>query len=199
MNAIKVIEKPKSVSYNIIHDVLYKAHEANRVENKFTIKTAQMSGEELEEHVGPEGKCYIALDGEKVVGTLSNRVTKVKHWCAEGEVIELAMIGVLPEYRGMHIFPMLYDEAFKDVQNRKIKYIEIRTADKNLTMQRLGEHNGFKCIDFNTVGKDHYTVVMLKWLDKCPYPDVFIKLRYLIKKFYVKIRYKPGRVKRFGI
>ncbi len=199
MNAIRVIEKPESVSYNIIHDILYKAHEINRVEKKFTIKTAQMTGEELEEYVGPEGKCYIALEGKKVVGTLSNRVRRVKHWCAEGEAIELAMIGILPEYRGTHIFPMLYELAFKDVQNRKIKYMEIRTADKNLTMQRLGKYNGFKYIDFTPVGKDHYTVVMLKWMDKCPYPDVFIKVRYLIKKLYIKIRFKPGRVKRFGI
>lgn len=199
MNAIRVIEKPESVSYNIIHDILYKAHEANRVEHKFTIKTAQMTSEELEEHVGPDGKCYIALDGKKVVGTLSNRVRRVKRWCAKGDAVELAMIGILPEYRGMHIFPMLYDVSFKDVQNRKIKYIEIQTADKNLTMQRLGEYNGFKYIDFTTAGKDHYTVVMLKWMDRCPYPEWLIKLRYLMKKFYIKIRYKPGRVKRFGI
>lgn len=199
MGSIKIIEKPEYVSFDDIHDILYKAHQANR-DNGFTVPTAILSGGELKEHLGENGKCFVAMDGDKLVGTTSNRIQSVHHWCMKGDVVELALVGVLPEYKGRRIYSQLFNEALKDVEQRGFKHLELRTADKNRTMQKLNQRNGFQYIDFFAAGKvDHYTVVMLKWLDGCPYPDWVIRLRYFLKKMYTKMRFKPGRVKRFGI
>lgn len=198
MGEIVIVKKPDSVSFEDIHELLYQAHQVNR-DNGFTIGTGLMSGEQLQEHLGENSVCFVAMDGDKVVGTTSNRVRHYRHWCAEGDVVERVMTGVLPEYKGRHIYEKLNQAAVQDARERGVRYLEVRAADQNHTILKLNLRNGFKKIDFTTAGKDHYTVILLKWLDRCPYPDWFIKFRYELKRIYIKLRYKPGKIKRFGI
>jgi len=69
MSNIKIIEKPEWITYDEIHNLLYAAHESNR-EKGVNVATATMSGNELEEYLGAKGKTFVALDGEKLVGTV---------------------------------------------------------------------------------------------------------------------------------
>ena len=198
MSEIRVVEKPDWISYEDIHDLLYAAHASNRAKG-FNVETAFMSGKELEGHLGETGKCFVALDGDKLVGTTSYRILNRNYWCAKGEVVDRVLIGVLPEYKGRHISTMLFKKIEQEAKKNGYKYIENRAAEDNEIIQIISLKDGFRYIDFHVTKVDHYTVVMLKWLDECPYSLKETERYFKIKRFKMKLRYKPGRIKRFGI
>ncbi|MBR6954321.1 MAG: GNAT family N-acetyltransferase [Clostridia bacterium] len=198
MPDIVIMEKPESVSYEEIHEVLYRAHESNR-QKGFVVRTALMTGEQLEKHIGPNGKCFVAMDGDKVVGTVSYRIKKCSLWCVKGPAVDRILVGVLPEYKGMHIATKLFTAVYDAAIAGKYKWIISGTQDQNTLMQEICLKDGFMKVDFSSVKPDHYAVIMVKWLGKCPYTSTMISIMYMAKKAYVKLRYKPGHVKRFGI
>ncbi len=70
---IEIIEKPDNISYERIHDLLWRANESNRRDG-FILRTSNLSGEQIEETIrkeGSEGHCFVALYNKKQVGTLS--------------------------------------------------------------------------------------------------------------------------------
>ena len=67
---IKIVEKPDWVSWDEIHEVLWKAHEKNR-ENGVFMSYPSLTGEELKNMLGNHSKLFIACEDKKVVGTLS--------------------------------------------------------------------------------------------------------------------------------
>ena len=198
MANITIIEKPDWITFDDIHNLLYSAHEINR-EKGFVVKTALMSGEELKEHIGDRGKCFVALDGDKLVGTTSYRVLDRNYWCAKGEVLDRVLAGVSPEYKGMHISTMLFSKIVEEAKKNGFKYIESKTAEDNEIVQIINLKDGYRYIDFKSTTADHYTVVMLQWLDGCPYTQKQTDRYFKLKRFLVKLRFKPGRIKRFGI
>ena len=74
---INIIEKPEWVSWDEIHEVLWKAHEKNR-ENGVFMSYPSLSGDEIKRRVENNGKMFIALDGQNVVGTVALIITKGK-------------------------------------------------------------------------------------------------------------------------
>ena len=46
---------------------------------------------------------------------------------------------------------------------------------------------GYKFVDLKFY-RDHYNVVMVKWLDGCPYSRFWCSLNYHLRRFKVKIR-----------
>lgn len=198
MADIRIIEKPEYISFDDIHDLLYKAHQINR-EKGFNVKTAEMSGSELAHHLEPEGKCFVAMDGDKLVGTTSYRIRERNYWCAKGKVADRVLAGVLPEYKGQGISSKLFQIVLENAKAGGLRYVESSTAEENEIVQKINLKDGYKYIDFRSTKADHYTVVMLQWIDGCPYAAWKIKARFLLKKYYIKIRYKPGRIKRFGV
>lgn len=198
MPDIVIMEKPESVSYEEIHEVLYRAHESNR-QKGFVVRTALMTGEQLEKHIGPNGKCFVAMDGDKVVGTVSYRIRNRSFWCVKGPVVDRILGGVLPEYKGMHISTMLFKAVHDAAVAGGYRWIESGTQEGNDLMQQINLKDGYKYVSFSSVKPDHYAVIMIQWLVPCPYPDFLIALGFRIKRALVKLRYKPGGAKRFGI
>ncbi len=114
-------------------------------------------------------------------------------------VVDRILAAVLPEYKGRHISTMLFKKVVEDAKNGRYKYIESQTAEHNDIVQKINLKDGYKYIAFTAPPSDHYNVIMLQWLDKCPYSDIVLKLHYGLQKLYIKTRFKPGRKKRFGI
>ena len=197
-NSITIMEKPEWISFDQIHDLLYKAHAINR-ENGFDVKTANMSGEELVEHLGTTGKCFVALDGNQLVGTASYRILQRDKWYAKGDVVDRVLVGVLPEYKGRHISTMLFYTVVDEARKNGYKYIESRTAEDNHIVQTINLKDGYRYVDYKSTKSKFYTVVMLQWLDSCPYSEKYTNRRFKWKRFLIRLRYKPGRIKRFGI
>jgi len=123
------------------------------------------------------------------------------YWCAKGEVASIILLGVAPEYKGQHISSLLTKLARERIKAMGYKYIETITQEENVIVQKMAQKNGYRYIDFFSFPSnlDHYTVAMLKWIDECPYTAKQTEWHFRKKRFLVKLRFKRGRVKRFGI
>lgn len=199
MEEIIIKEKPDYISFDEIHKVIYSAHEEN-IKNGLCMRTATLTGDELKKRIGNDGVCFVALDGEKVVGTMSVRFVQRQTWYAKNIIPDCILVGIIPEYRGKHIGSMLEQKMLEYVKNQGYKLIELDTAENNTHAINVYKHQGYKLVDYHAYeGVDHYSVVMVKWIDKCPYIDMYCKIRYYTRRTLIKLRYKKGRIKRFGI
>lgn len=199
MDNIVITEKPDWISYDMIHELLYAAHAINR-EKGFHVTSANMSGEELLKHIGDEGKCFVALDGDKLVGTVSYRVVNRNFWCAKGLVADRILAGVHPDYKGRHIASRMYEKVIEDANSRGLKYIESTTQEQNIGVQKKNIKDGYRYISFvASKGADYYSVVMLQWLDGCPPAKWKTDLHFALRRAQIKMLYKKGGKKRFSI
>ncbi|MCR5450828.1 MAG: GNAT family N-acetyltransferase [Solobacterium sp.] len=195
MSEIRIVEKPDEISYDDLHELIYLSHAENR-QNGFNVATAEMSGEELEAHIGKGGKCFVTMDGDKPVGMTAVRVRK-NHY-GPGQAVEQILVAVLPEYRRKGISTLMHEEVVRYARENRIPVIQVRTAANNKNMQKTCLSWGFQYIDFMSFsGIDHYTVVLMKWLDKEPSNLMGMKMRYYLKRLYVMAKYAPGKKKRF--
>lgn len=198
LNGITIIEKPDWISFDDIHELLYLAHAENRAKRGFHVQTTEMTGEELEAHLGSTGKCFVAMDGKKLVGTASYRIVERNYWCVKGLVADRILVAIHPDYQGKHILFLLGNAVETSVIEKGLHYIESITAETNKPMRIACQKDGFRNIDFRVPTSDHYNVVMLKWLDGCPYPRWRIYAHFAFNRLRKKLKYKPGRIKRFG-
>ena len=199
MPEIRVIEKPDTLSYELIRDVIHQAHKAH-IEKGIIMKITTFSAEELEERiVRNNGKCFIATENERVVGTVSYIIKHLNHWYKSGDAAELTMIGILPNYQGKRIFSMLYKKLEEEIRKKGYTTICCDTPVNNIHAQQLYTKAGFTYVDYFASPSNHYSVEMLKWLNGCPFSKAYCVFRYNLKKLYSIIRFKPGRIKRFGI
>lgn len=197
---ILIIEKPEWVSWDEIHQVLWESHAENREKG---IKNSYYSlpSDEIRRFVGDKGKMFVALDEKKVVATGAVLVKNNRSWYTKGDYAYACLGAILPEYRKRRIyFPFeklteAYAKAFSSL-------LVTDMHENNLTIQKLRLREGFHYVTYKAC-KDHYNVVMAKWFNECPYPQWYIKFRFLLSKLYAKTRYKmipgKGRVKRLGI
>ena len=197
MGNIIIIEKPDYISFETIKDILHEAHSVN-FQRGIVMHTTELNAEELQAYLGDEGKCFVALDGNKVVGTASLRIRERNTWYIHGRFVDEVLVGVLPEYSGKHIYSMLYHEIESFAKSNGFSMIIFNTASGNKRKQKASIKNGFQYVSyFVAADNDHYSVVMAKWLESCPYSKLSIWCRYQRKKFQVILRYKPGKINRF--
>ena len=201
---ITVIEKPEEISFDQIHEVLWAANQRNR-DDGFYLSTASMPGEKLKERIGDDGKCFVALaataeEDPEIVGTISVRFFNSRRWYAKGRIADYMLAGVIPSWQGKHINSMLAEKVFEAAREAGCKVIELDTAVTNKHAIAVYKHQGFRLVSFKAnPGGDHYSVIMARWLDKCPYSQARCRLRYMLKKCMITLRYKPDKKKRFGI
>lgn len=196
---VQIIEKPEWVSWNEIHDVLWNAHAKNR-EKGVIMAYPSLSGDEIRNKIGSSGKMFVAISGEKVVGTLA-LITRIgKRWYNSGKYGYMCFGAVLPDYSGKGIYRSLYQLAESEAKNMELSVLTRDTNEKNARMLHISKQEGYHYVELKAY-KDHFNIVRAKWLGKCPYPLWYIKFRFAISKFTTRIRYKmdpqKGRVKRF--
>ena len=183
-------EKPRDMSFEVIRNVLQRAHQQN-FDKGIVMTTPTLSAEELEKKVGPDGKCFIALKGDEVVGTASFRIRDINRWYHTGKTAEFIMDAIVPEYQGNHIFPMLEAARMKALEEIGIKTIRFDTAEKNRRRQKLALKNDFVYVDFVSFNANHYSVVMFRWLEEKPFSKAWCLFRYYKKKIHLKYCRRP--------
>ena len=105
---LHIIEKPEWVSWDEIHDVLWKAHAENR-EKGMIMTLPSLPGEQIREKIkAGRGKMFVALDDRKVVATAAVMVKNSNLWCGKGEYAYFCFASILPEYRGRGLYKQLY-------------------------------------------------------------------------------------------
>ena len=185
---ITIIEKPDWVSWGEIHNVLWAAHAENR--NKGVVmRYPSLSGEEIKNKIEGNGKMLCAIVDGKLAGTAAIITKKVKYWYnKEPEIIAyLCFASVLPEYSGKGIYKQLNMTREKEARTMGYKRIMFDTHENNTHKIQVDKSNGFKLVDY-VFYKDHYNVVMVKWIDGCPYSENRIKYEFAKRKVTVKIK-----------
>ncbi len=186
---IQIIEKPDWVSWDDIHEVLMASHADNR-EKGIVMSYPLLPGNEIKKKLGENGKMLVAIAGGKVVATSAIMVKKLKLWCGSVDDVyaDCVFASVLPEYNGMGIFKKM-DLMREDLARRMgLNKMIGDTHEKNQHRLRIAKKAGYKFVDFRFY-KDHCNVVMVKWLDGCPYSDFQCNMHFLYRKFVVKLKF----------
>lgn len=198
MEEIRIMEKPDYVSWDEIHDVLWAGHEENRKAG-LHMKYPSLPSDQLEALLRDNGCCFVALDGRKVVGTCSYRLFWRRRWyTGRQRVVSLILDAMLPEYQGRGIYSKLYHYREEHLRNLGLNLIDMDTAEGNDTIQKVFLKDGFRYVDYMVYESPHYSVVMAKWLNGCPYSRWKCWWKFHWRKWIIRFIYKPGKIKRFG-
>ena len=186
-------------SYEILHQVIYKAHNNNRERGLF-YTTSLLSGTQIKEKIS-DGITFVALRNDEVVGTASVIIKIGKNWYDKGlQVAHYCLDAVLPEYQGCGIMKKMdeYRNAFSI--SRGAKLIRSGTAEGNLIQRTKFRRQGFKAVDCLSIkGNSFYSVMYAKWIDKTEKPPaLLIAVNYFFRSIKTKALYLKGGNKRFG-
>ena len=196
---LRIVEKPDWVSWDDIHILLFKAHQQNMAQG-MVMRTVNLSGEELKERVG-DGQCFVVLDpNNHLIATGATKMEVSNKWYAKERVAHLMLEAVLPEYQGCGVFIPLLQKQLDYAKIHQVNVVILDTAEHNKKMQSILLRKGFRYVSsFASQFSKHYSVVMAIWLDHCPYSKWYCKWRFWLQMTKLKLRYKPGKIKRFGI
>jgi GNAT superfamily N-acetyltransferase len=183
-------------------DVITTITELNYTEGlnpaNITMTASAMPGDKIKEILEGRGKMFVAMANDKVVGTGAYLIKQSHMWCLKGKCAYLCFGAILPEYNGQGIHKRLHVRLEDEALANGIDVLMFDTHERNQRMLEIQQKNDFRAVDVK-ICKDHYDIVMMKWRNGCPYSEVNCKYQYLLHKWYKKLRYKPGRIKRFGL
>lgn len=184
---VQVIEKPDWVSWDEIHKVIWKAHEANRKQG-IVMLLPSLPGEDIRRCVEDgNGKMFIALDGKIVVGTAAVKRKKANLWCGIGDYAYFCFVSVLPEYRGQGIYKRLYNNIERESINNGLNRISFDTHERNTRIIEINLKLGFEKVSYKRCD-GHFNIIFVKWLDNCPYSGSRFKVEFAIQKLKVKVK-----------
>lgn len=183
---IKIGKKSKEISYEDIHNVLKIAHEDIRKKD-IIFSTTNLSGKNMQEIIGDNGICFVALDGTKVVGTLSACIEDRKFWYYSGKVVNMRFGAVLPEYQGCHIFSRLIKEVQQFSVEKQIDLIVVATPENHTSAIKIYERNGFQLVDF-FIYQGKLRVRMAYWKSGPNYSKYKRLLKYNYMKYSCKFK-----------
>lgn len=179
---IQILEKPEWISWDDIRHCLYAAHAPNRA-NGINMTHFQWSTEKFVETIGENGRMFVALDGEVIVGVAAVCERNGNSWYAKGKYAYMGFAGVLPEYTGRGIYNELLMIREDFARRRGYEVMTFVTHQKNNRVQCVALRNGYRFVSFfQASSKDHYNVVMAKWVNGCPYSKFYCKKKYLVSK-----------------
>lgn len=190
--------KDDTVSWGEIQNVIFRSHESNR-NNGVDIRNAHLTPEQLKNTLGKDGVCFVALDGNKVVGTCSVSFQQKNTWYAQGEVAYLTLAGVLPEYKGRYIFQHLSAMRKEYIIDRGCKTIYMNIAEKNLIRRTIAIKEGFTpmAIHFNPYNPHNY-ITYCYWVEGKPFSDLKIHTNYQISLVNTYCRMFRNKCLRIG-
>ena len=192
MNDIQFMEKPDWVSWDDVMDCIQAADTVNQKKG-LHMHIAEVKPDEMKEDL-KDGKCFVALCDNKVVGTTSYKIRNLRRWYRFGKVIYHDYEGIRPEFRGTDVYLNLCELKYNDVIKTGIRVLQCHTAAQNKTMIKLNLKYGFKLVFFrpNKIGLDYYSVTMVKWEDGCPFPNWYLKSIFNLSKYISKIFFTPN-------
>ena len=195
MKDIKVMQKPEWVSWDEIHELLLAAHKKN-IEKGMTMKIPHLPGYELERKLGESGRCFVALDNDKLIGITAVRFYTGKLWYDRGKLVAHCMLSaILPKYQGLGINEELNELRGRYIREMKADIIHADTAENNKIIRDSAKREGFVDVSYR-VCEDHNSVFFVKWIGGCPFTQKLIDRKFRLSKALMKIQYKPGKIER---
>ena len=186
----QIVEKPDWVTWDDIKQCLFEAHAENRATG-INMAHYQWPAEKIKESLGKRGVVLVALDGNKLVGTAAIGEEERPFWYVETKCAYACFDGVIPECSGKGVFHKLDKKREELAISRGCKTIVFDTNFDNTKRQSIALKNGYKYVRFFMANsRDHYSIVMAKWLNECPFSNRFIKKQFLISKLLTKLQFK---------
>jgi len=184
---IQIVKKPEYITWNYISKVIYASHAQNRA-NGLDIRNAHLTGDDLQESLGDDGECFVALnDKDEVVGTCSVAFHQLNRWYAKGRYAYLTLDAVLPLYTGCHIYSKLSHVRQNFIEDNVCDGMYINIAEGNYLRRKIAQKEGFKQIELRrTLYNAHYYLVYIKWFNKKHHP-FFINIAFLYSSIKLKI------------
>lgn len=197
MEEIQYMLKPDWVSWAAIKECFIKAHESNRKKG-VVMQNQFMTPEEFENYY-KNAYFFVALRGEEVIGTSAFFIRKMNKWWARKEnVIYNCADAIIPEYKGTDVYFELMSLRNKYIKETGIRIIQSDTEENNTMILKINKKKGGKQVKLYASPKTwYYSVVMVRWLDGCPYSDWYCNFRFKLSSFIVKLIWKPGKKVRF--
>lgn len=188
---IIVIEKPDYISWDEIKACIWDAHSDNRSKGIIMGNPslpAVAIKKQIEEN---DGKMLVVLIEGKVVGTAAFTINRFSLWCGNknDNYAHFCFDSVLPQYNGMGIFKLLDKKREQMVLDMGLTKIILDTHEHNYKRLKIAQNNNYKFVDYK-VCKDHFNIVLVKWLHGSPYSNLKCALMFTCLKFYKSIRYK---------
>lgn len=187
---IRVLPKPDSLSDDELWQMIYASHERNRQQG-LKINTRISDGRTLRQHMGDQAVTWVAYAGDTPAGTVSARIEQGQHRLLRGrQTVYLMHLAVLPAFSGRGIGKMLCDQALEYARQQQAEAATLHVVHRNPALgfyQRLG----FEELDFIPRFRlKQNTVYMVYWLRPCAEAPWKRRLRYRLKKAYIKLRYR---------
>lgn len=181
-SSITIVEKPDWVSWEDIKQCLVDAHAINRAAG-INMTHYQWPAEKIKDSVENNGTMLVALDGEKVVGTAAIVNKQGRNWYVPGQYAYMCYAAVLPEYSGQGIYKALIKKREEIAREKHFDILLLDTHYENKRIQEIAKKNDYRYVQFlRARSKDHYSVVMVKWLSGCPYSRLFCFWKYTVSK-----------------
>ena len=187
-SGIFICAKPDFVTYEMIRQVV---HEAQAAHPEVKLDTEKATAGEIQEKVGDDGEMFVALDGEKLVGTMAICPEKCGKWYIKGRPAAVRFIAVLPEYGRRHIASDLMKACVCWAEERGFDTLMWTTAHNNEPAIKTGKHNDFYVVDYLKFAKsESASIRMVRWLTQDP-PGKYKRLtRYYLNRMKVLIKHR---------
>ena len=200
MGEIKVVPKPDNISWEQICDLLHRSH-LNNARFGFVMKTANLTPDFLERK-SRDGITFVALDGDRLVGTGS--VCKKKstgHWYDKGKQVHYFKFDAVdPDFQGRGIHKMLLQVREQWSVDDGSELIIAGTHERNFRLAGAVMKRGFVRVGYLTSRTaDYYSDVFALWPQGCPYSKFHCRFHYIVSRILVRLRYKPGKKPRFPL
>ena len=198
MDNIQYLEKPEWVSWDSVLECIRKSHKVND-KRGFHMLNQEMTVDELQNKL-QDGLCFVALEGDKVIGTGSTIIKKGNRWWSRGRRVAYNCLdAILPDYQGTDVYFGLREIRSQYLKKAGVDIIQFNTAEHNKVVQKIALKRGAKYVMYSATGKgaNYYSVIMANWLNGCPFSDRFCNFMFKLSKFVVKAIWKPGYKLRF--
>lgn len=160
MEDIKICEWTQEIPFEAIHDVLVAAHAHSNVD----FDTTNLTCDELNGRLANGGTVFVAMDGKKVVGTMTVCKENGDWWYARGVIARLRFLAVHPEYAGQHIASRLVDACAKWAKDEFLPTLLWSTAADNTAAIATSKKNGFVLVDYlHFRHRKHDSVNLVRW------------------------------------
>lgn len=157
-----IVEITDSSRFDEINAVLTMAFKEAMEKNNFSFNHYDNFYDRLNEVLETNGKIFVALIGDKIVGTVSYTVSFVEgRWYYDGDMVMLRHLSVLPEYQGNGIASALLDAVMQEAAQLNMP-VRLITPEKNRHAINFYRKNGFEPARFFRAN-DHYTVCLVHW------------------------------------
>lgn len=191
-SSIQIIEKPDYVTWEDIRQTLVDAHK-NNIERGLVVRSTTLTSDQLRDKVA-DGKCYVALDGNKVVGVAAVKIMNCNKWFCQGQVAHFFFGSVLVDYQGRGIYSLLQKKRYSFVEEKEINIITTNTAAENVRMVKMLPKLGFsRALLFRASDTDHFSIIWVKWLKEKP-SIISCRFHYTLSVFKVHFYYSFRRL-----